>query len=332
MRQNQLYLLPILSSGGSEMVKGNIWHEIHSRFKLNESKKSIARNLNLDVRTVRKILSQPKPQKYQRREKKETLLTDHEDFIRTWGESLFQLDQWNLWKSIHNRYIQQKLWILGGDDGRQCDNHCNAGQVVTSCPGFHPGWRILQNKKSKQGGMIIFGSLRNGKSIYRKGGKYPYHATGKCPYRTSGKSTWHLHDFSPHPSSIMIGIPNSSPTIRHLSDTPQPVSKIIILRSRSVHNHLLINANAMKIIGINSSCCLLNDVFSIIKIGCFCPTHCLLDPSPQIIIHIGRIDCRAANPYKPVIVVPTKTCCSLIVNLPLLFQAEIPSLWRNWEC
>ena len=83
MRQNQLYLLPILSSGGSEMVKGNIWHEIHSRFKLNESKKSIARNLNLDVRTVRKILSQPKPQKYQRREKKETLLTDHEDFIRT---------------------------------------------------------------------------------------------------------------------------------------------------------------------------------------------------------------------------------------------------------
>ena len=82
MRQNQLYLLPILSSGGSEMVKGDIWHEIHSRFKLNESKKSIARNLNLDVRTVRKILSQPKPQKYQRQEKKETLLTSHEDFIR----------------------------------------------------------------------------------------------------------------------------------------------------------------------------------------------------------------------------------------------------------
>ena len=83
MRQNQLYLLPITTSGGSEMVKGDIWHEIHSLFKLNESKKSIARKLNLDVRTVRKILSQAKPQKYKRREEKETLLTGHEDFIRT---------------------------------------------------------------------------------------------------------------------------------------------------------------------------------------------------------------------------------------------------------
>ena len=65
------------------MVKGDIWHEIHSLFKLNESKKSIARKLNLDVRTVRKILSQPRPQKYKRRETKETLLTGHEDFIKT---------------------------------------------------------------------------------------------------------------------------------------------------------------------------------------------------------------------------------------------------------
>ena len=41
------------------MVKEDIWHEIHSRFKRKESKKSIARSLDLDVRTVRKILPQP---------------------------------------------------------------------------------------------------------------------------------------------------------------------------------------------------------------------------------------------------------------------------------
>jgi len=46
------------SSGGEEMVNGSLWHEIHSRFKLKETKKSIARALGLDVRTVRKVLRQ----------------------------------------------------------------------------------------------------------------------------------------------------------------------------------------------------------------------------------------------------------------------------------
>lgn len=82
MRQNQLYFLPKASSGGTEMIKGEIWHEIHSRFKLKESKKSIARNLDLDVRTVRRILSQPEPEKYHRPIKKKTLLTSHEEFIK----------------------------------------------------------------------------------------------------------------------------------------------------------------------------------------------------------------------------------------------------------
>lgn len=64
------------------MVKGDVWHEIHSRFKLKESKKSIARTLDLDVRTVRKILSQPEPKKYQRQKKVKTLLTGHQDYIK----------------------------------------------------------------------------------------------------------------------------------------------------------------------------------------------------------------------------------------------------------
>lgn len=64
------------------MVKGDIWHEIHSRFKLNESKKSIARKLNLDVRTVRKILSQSESQRYQRAKSGKTLLRDYQDYIK----------------------------------------------------------------------------------------------------------------------------------------------------------------------------------------------------------------------------------------------------------
>ena len=34
------------------MIKADQWHEIHSCFKLKEGKKSIARALGLDVRTV----------------------------------------------------------------------------------------------------------------------------------------------------------------------------------------------------------------------------------------------------------------------------------------
>jgi hypothetical protein len=35
------------------MVKDDLWHEIHSRWKLKETKMAIARAVSLDVRTVR---------------------------------------------------------------------------------------------------------------------------------------------------------------------------------------------------------------------------------------------------------------------------------------
>ncbi len=56
------------------MVNGSLWHEIHSRFKLKETKKSIARSLGLDVRTVRKVLKQREPAPYHRTRTEETLL------------------------------------------------------------------------------------------------------------------------------------------------------------------------------------------------------------------------------------------------------------------
>jgi len=56
MKQKKRKILPIIESGGESMVNGDIWHEIHSRFKLQESKKSIARTLGISVRAVHKIL------------------------------------------------------------------------------------------------------------------------------------------------------------------------------------------------------------------------------------------------------------------------------------
>ena len=64
------------------MVNGSLWHEIHSRFKLKETKKSIARSLGLDVRTVRKLLRQREPAPYHRQGPEVTLLRPYEEHIR----------------------------------------------------------------------------------------------------------------------------------------------------------------------------------------------------------------------------------------------------------
>jgi len=64
------------------MIKGDLWHEIHSRFKLKEAKKAIAGSLGLDVRTVRKILRQQELQPYKRSVSGETILSPWQDFIR----------------------------------------------------------------------------------------------------------------------------------------------------------------------------------------------------------------------------------------------------------
>lgn len=63
------------------MIKADLWHEIHSRFKLKESKKSIARALEISILTVRKILRQPEPQPYERQKSKSALLAPHKDYI-----------------------------------------------------------------------------------------------------------------------------------------------------------------------------------------------------------------------------------------------------------
>jgi len=64
------------------MVKADVWHEIHSRFKLRETKKEIARALGLDVRTVRRLLRQEAPRPYEREPKGSRLLAGFEERIK----------------------------------------------------------------------------------------------------------------------------------------------------------------------------------------------------------------------------------------------------------
>jgi hypothetical protein len=52
---NHVDFLPAISPRGEDMVKEDLWHEIHSRRKLKESKKSIARGLQLDIKTLREL-------------------------------------------------------------------------------------------------------------------------------------------------------------------------------------------------------------------------------------------------------------------------------------
>jgi transposase len=82
MTSEKLLFLPMKSAGGSCMVKHEVWYEIHSRYKLKEPKKSIARSLGISVQTVRSILRQTAPETYSREPRKEKVLATFEDLIR----------------------------------------------------------------------------------------------------------------------------------------------------------------------------------------------------------------------------------------------------------
>jgi transposase len=82
MNQKCEKILPIIELGGDIMVEPDMWHEIHSRFKLKESKKSIGRSVGVSVQTVRKILNQTKPVQYQRKKKEETVIAPYAHYIR----------------------------------------------------------------------------------------------------------------------------------------------------------------------------------------------------------------------------------------------------------
>ena len=63
------------------MIKADMWHEIHSRRRLREAKKSIARALGLHIQTVRKVLRQAAPRPYERTKDERGLLTPYKNYI-----------------------------------------------------------------------------------------------------------------------------------------------------------------------------------------------------------------------------------------------------------
>ena len=65
------------------MIKHEVWHEIHTRFKLKEGKKSIARSLGLSVQTVRKVIKEEVPTTYQRVRSTGGVLAAFENYIQT---------------------------------------------------------------------------------------------------------------------------------------------------------------------------------------------------------------------------------------------------------
>ncbi len=86
MIAERVCFLPIEGSGGKDMVKADLWHEIRSRWKLRETKKAIARALGLDVRTVRKVLRQESPRAYERIRKGSALLAGFKERLKFYSQ------------------------------------------------------------------------------------------------------------------------------------------------------------------------------------------------------------------------------------------------------
>ena len=68
--------------GEVEMVGQERWEEIHRRARAGVSIRAIARELELDRKTVRRCLRQAEWRPYQRAARSDTLLTTHADYLR----------------------------------------------------------------------------------------------------------------------------------------------------------------------------------------------------------------------------------------------------------
>src|SRR2546421_1573475 len=69
--------------GEGRMVREDGWREVHRLFHVERrSKAEIARQLNLDRKTVRGILQEPAWQPYTRAERADTLLAEHAAYLK----------------------------------------------------------------------------------------------------------------------------------------------------------------------------------------------------------------------------------------------------------
>jgi transposase len=71
---------PLLEEG--EMIGFDVWTEVHARARRGEAKQKIARELDLDRKTVRRILGQARPMPYQRQVRRPSLVVPYLDYIQ----------------------------------------------------------------------------------------------------------------------------------------------------------------------------------------------------------------------------------------------------------
>src|SRR5215471_13463148 len=67
--------------GESPMIEFELWTEVHARFRRGHGKRTIARELGLDRKTVKRILAQERPARYRRHGTRPSVVTPYLDYI-----------------------------------------------------------------------------------------------------------------------------------------------------------------------------------------------------------------------------------------------------------
>ena len=77
-----LHSPPNWQHGEGEMISVDLWTEIHVRARRGEAKQKIARELGVDRKTVRRLLTQERPMHYQRTISRPALVSPHLAYIQ----------------------------------------------------------------------------------------------------------------------------------------------------------------------------------------------------------------------------------------------------------
>jgi transposase len=77
-----LHSLPNSLTREGEMIGFDLWTEIHARVRRGEAKQKIARELGVDRKTVRRLLTQERPMRYQRTVIRPPLVSPHRAYIQ----------------------------------------------------------------------------------------------------------------------------------------------------------------------------------------------------------------------------------------------------------
>jgi transposase len=64
------------------MIDFNLWTEVHVRFRRGQGKRTMARELGRDRKTIKRILAQARPVPYQRMVPRPSVVTPYLDYIQ----------------------------------------------------------------------------------------------------------------------------------------------------------------------------------------------------------------------------------------------------------